>query len=161
MQITPIRLNDRQEVFAIAVANGVRPSVAYAKVYPVTGANAKVAGDKLAKVAKVASRIFQLRQYEAAAARITLPFLTKELLEVATEAKLCAQYAAAQQALMGIAKLHGFMIDRAQIEMVLRKPAATPDSPDDMSEQAWVAQYAVQPLIEGSKGSEPQVVAEK
>ena len=52
------------------------------------------------------------------------------------------QASAAAQAAMGIAKLHGMIIDRAQIDAIIRKPAATTDASDEMSEEDGCATTA-------------------
>lgn len=146
--VAPIKLNPRQEAFAVEVANGTAPKVAYARVYKYERATADATASRLVKVAKVRDRIFQLQRYNAAATRITLPFLTQQLLEIAELAKDAQQYNAAQSAILGIAKLNGFMVDRSQVELVLRKPAATPESPDEMDEASWLRDYGLQ--LEGT-----------
>jgi hypothetical protein len=142
--VAPIKLNARQEAFAVEIANGSPASVAYAKVYPGGSHNHEIRGSQLLKVVKVRDRIFQLRRYQSAATRITLPFLTSQLLEIAQLATEAAQYNAAQSAVLGIAKLHGFMVDRSLVEVSLRKPAATPESPDEMDEAQWLRDYGLQ-----------------
>jgi hypothetical protein len=148
VSVAPIKLNARQEQFASEVANGVPASVAYAKVYAHDAHNCERQSVRLSKIVRVRERIFQLRTYNQAAARVTLPFLTRKLYEIADLAIGCEQYNAAQSAIMGVAKLHGFLVDRAQVELVLRKPAATPESPDEMDEASWLRDFGLQ--LEGS-----------
>jgi pullulanase/glycogen debranching enzyme len=47
------------------------------------------------------------------------------------------QGSAASQAALGIAKLHGLLIDKTHLETTLRKPAAAPDAADEMTEAEW------------------------
>src|SRR4029079_13017624 len=76
---------------------------------------------KLLKIAKVQLRVAQLRAHEAAAARVTIQSVTEMLTTVYDEARASKQYAPAAQAAMGIAKMHGFLIERHQVDAVVRR----------------------------------------
>jgi hypothetical protein len=53
-----------------------------------------------------------------------------------------------------VAKLHGLLIDRQQTDVLIRKPSASPESPDDMAADEWLSQYAVTNQI--AKEPEPE-----
>ena len=67
--------------------------------------------------------------------------LTKMLLKTYDLAVSTKQASAAAQAVMGMGELHGLIVDRAQLEAVIRKPSESPDAPDTMSEDEWAETY--------------------
>jgi hypothetical protein len=75
-------------------------------------------------------------------------YLTNELVAVSRETRALGQGSAAVQALMGVAKLHGLLVDKVQADVLVRKPSASPESPDDMAPDEWLNQYASAKLIE-------------
>jgi hypothetical protein len=77
-------------------------------------------------------------------------FLSREALAVALEARALGQGSAAIQAYQLVAKLHGLLVDRVQTDVLVRKPSASPDSPDDLSAEEWLAGY-VPKVIEHEK----------
>lgn len=139
----PIILSDRQEQFCQQILSGKSKAEAYRIAY---GAGQKVSeanGPRLMGSARVIARIAQLREDEAAAQRVSLPFLTRGLYRIAGKAEGSGQHAAAAQCYMGIAKLHGFLIDRQQVDLIVRKPSSSPTSPDEMSEEQWLAAHSI------------------
>ncbi len=62
------------------------------------------------------------------------------------------QASAASQAAMGIAKLHGYLIEKHQVDAIVRRPSALPDGPDEMSEADWLEQFGGAALIEHDPG---------
>jgi hypothetical protein len=57
---------------------------------------------------------------------------------------------------MGVAKLHGLLVDRQQVDLLVRRPSASPEAPDEMSEADWLAHHA--PILEGSIVEEPSSI---
>jgi hypothetical protein len=57
---------------------------------------------------------------------------------------------------MGIAKLHGLLVDKVQADVLVRKPSASPESPDDMAPDEWLNQYASAKLIEQKPSDEEE-----
>jgi hypothetical protein len=51
---------------------------------------------------------------------------------------------------MGVAKLHGLLVDKVQSDVLIRKPSSSPESPDDLSAEAWLTEYASTKLIENN-----------
>jgi hypothetical protein len=102
----------------------------------------------LLKNTKVLARRQEIIAAKAARQPITVEYLSRELLAVSSEARALAQTSAAAQALMGVAKLHGLLVDKVQADILVRKPSASPESPDDLSAEEWLNQYASAKLIE-------------
>lgn len=131
------------------------------------GASPRVAdanGSRMIAGAKVKARIAQIRAFDAAARRVTLPFLTAGLLRAAGLAEATAQPAALAQAYMGIAKLHGFLVDKQQIDVLVRRPSAEPSSPDEMSEEEWLAKHGIGQVVhsiehDSTEQVEPSIAA--
>lgn len=94
------------------------------------------------------ARLAQLQAERAAALKISVPFLTAELLAVARESRALGQGSAAAQAYMGIAKMHGFLVDRHQVDAFVRRPSASPESPDEMSEVEWMKTHGLITVID-------------
>jgi len=149
------RLNARQEQFLWLVVDGVPGSHAYAEVYGQDKSKAvcEVNASKLLRQAKVQARRQEIIQARAKRQPITVEYLSTELVAIANEARALGQASAAAQSLMGVAKLHGLLVDRVQADVLVRKPSASPESPDDLSAEEWLNQYASAKLIE-QKGSD-------
>ena len=144
----PIILTERQEQFAQQILIGKAASTAYQIAYGVGIKAAEANGSRLIRSHKVAARIEQLRADHAAAVKITVPYLTRELIATAKEARAVAQYAAASGAYGLVAKMHGLLVDKVAVEHTVRKPSAEPLSPDEMSETDWLGKHGL--TIEGS-----------
>jgi hypothetical protein len=91
-----------------------------------------------------------------AAQPITVAYLTREALATAGEARALGQGSAALQGYQLVAKLHGLLVDRVQSDVLIRKPSSSPESPDELSAEQWLSEYAVtrqitkEPSAEGS-----------
>jgi phage terminase small subunit len=140
---TPIILGDRQEQFCQQILEGKSATEAYVIAYGVSRKSAEASGPRLSGNVRVQARIAQLRAFEAAARRVSLPFLTGALYRIADKAEGSGQHSAAVQAMMGVAKLHGLLIDRVQADLMVRRPSASPESPDEMSEEQWLALHGI------------------
>jgi len=110
-------------------------------------ATCEVNASKILSSAKVQQRRSELMAARAARQPISIEFLTTELVAVAGEARALKQQSAAVVAYQTVAKLHGLMVDRVQADVLVRKPSASPESPDDMSAEDWLSQYARAPLL--------------
>jgi hypothetical protein len=73
-----------------------------------------------------------------AARPISVERLSADLLAVAAESRALGQGSAAVAALMGAAKLNGLIVDKVQQDVLVRKPSASPESPDEMSAEQWL-----------------------
>jgi hypothetical protein len=159
--IAPVILSDKRERFIRGIIQGLSQRAAYQAVYPnASPAAADAAASRLLRMNKVQARLEQIRQAEAAAAKIDLPYLTGLLTASYRLGLQTNQSSAATQAAMGLAKLHGFLIERHQIDAVVRRPASSPESPDEMSESKWLEDYG--PILDltlnDTASPEPQVL---
>lgn len=152
----PIILTDRQEQFCQQILIGKSGAEAYRIAYGASQKASESNGSRLMASDRVQARIDQLRAFESAARRVSLPFLTGALYRVAGLAEGSGQHSAAVQALMGVAKLHGLLVDRQQVDLLVRRPSASPEAPDEMSEADWLAHHA--PILEGSIVEEPSSI---
>jgi len=151
------KVNARQEQFLWLVVDGVPGSRAYAEAYGqhLSAATCEVNASKLLRQAKVIARRQELIAARAARQPITVEYLTREALATSVEARALGQGSAALQGYQLVAKLHGLLIDRQQTDVLIRKPSASPESPDDMEASAWLEQYANTKLIENNTVEEP------
>lgn len=145
-------LDLQREQFILLVVDGMAAGPAWLHTHPQckSAAVAEAAASRSLRGVKVQARIAELRAERDAAARISVPFLTGELLRDAGLARKLGQLSAAVGALQLIAKMHGFLIDRHQAELIVRAPSASPETPDEMTEAQWLARHAAQPLLEAS-----------
>ena len=159
------RLPVKQEQFLFLVVEGMPGSRAYAKVY---GENlskkvCEASASRLLARVKVQERRNEMIVAKAAEEPITTTYLTRELLAVGLEARRIGQGSAAVAAYQTVAKLHGLLIDKVQVDALVRKPSEEPGAPAEMSEEDWLTKYGVvnlqpidvQPMI---STSEPLVV---
>jgi len=143
LPLAPVILTDRQEQFCQHILGGKSQTEAYRLAYGASLKACEAHGARLVRTGKVQARLEQLRAHNAAARRVSLPFLTDGLLDAAAIAKRTNQASAMAQAYMGIAKLHGFLIDKSQTELIIRRPSMEPTSPDEMTEEQWINQHAL------------------
>jgi hypothetical protein len=138
-------LNAKQEMFAQGVASGLPLAEAYREAgYEAAQGNANwVNATKLRKLPKVALRVTKLveAKQKAAAANVivNVQSVSALLVEAFADAKRYKQTGAQVSAAMGIAKLHGLLVDR--IEDVTRKPARHPDAPLEIEVEHWLTEH--------------------
>lgn len=112
-------LNARQEAFAQHLAKGMSQAEAYkAAGYDSEGNAAEVNASRLLRTDKVASRVRELQEASAEAAVVDAATLSDQLETIREKAMLANQFGAAAQAVMGRAKLHGLIIDKAEVKDV-------------------------------------------
>lgn len=136
-------LNARQEAFAQKVAAGSSQRQAYLDA-GYTAATPEVAdtdASTLVRNPKVAARVKELQRQNALAAQVSVASVTEMYLEIYRGAMSAKEYAPAATAVTGIAKLHGLVIDRQQIEAVIRKPSFDPNADPMMSEADWLEKF--------------------
>ena len=157
---TVTKLKHAQELFLLLIVEqDLSATEAYAKAYPRCKASAVPScTTRLLKNAKVIARKGELEAEKAlvvrAASRITTEFLTKELLSIARQASLDKQHSAASAAMMGIAKIHGMLVEKHVIDAVVRKPSSQPQGPDEMSELEWLQEYGPTITLEATDSIE-------
>ena len=115
-------LTPKQERFCLAYIETGNASEAYRRAYGAAKqkqATANRAAKRLMDLSKICTRLAELRAEHQEAHNVTVGSLTGELEEVRRLAIENGQAAAAVQASMGKAKLHGLLTDR-------REDASTP-----------------------------------
>jgi phage terminase small subunit len=112
------KLTPKQEAFAAAFIETSNASEAYRTAYDV-GEDTKpesiwVNASKLLSDAKVAQRVAELQQEHRERHAVTVDMLTAELDQAKELALNIEQPAAMTSAIMGKAKLHGLLVDKAE-----------------------------------------------
>ena len=150
-------LTPRQEVFAQRLAVGDSQGQAYREAgFAAQGDRVYELASRLAKQVKVRSRVDQLRlQLDRARAStrvVTAHTVSVMLEEVAANATRDKQHGAAATAIMGLAKLHGLLVDKT--EDVTRRAARSPNAPVEIEVEHWLTEQGVaiehQPPIEAT-----------
>jgi hypothetical protein len=151
---TITKLRHSQELFLLLIVEQeLSPHDAYAKAYPkCKESSVSVCASRLLANAKVKARKAELETARAlavrATTRVTAENLTAELQAIATEARIAKQYAAASAAIMGIAKIHGMLVEKHIVDAVVRRPSLQPIGPDEMTELEWIKEYSPTTIIE-------------
>jgi phage terminase small subunit len=121
----PAMLTPKQEAFARAYIETGNASEAYRRA-GYSGGNPKTvneAASRLLRNSKVLARLGELRAAAANRHDVTIHTLTRELDEDRKAAREANQYSAAISAVMGKAKLHGLIVDRAKVEVATHEDA--------------------------------------
>ena len=122
------KVTQKQEAFARAYVETGNASEAYRRAYDAARMKPEaihVNASKLLADTKVALRVDALQEKHAKRHDITVDRITEMLLEDRTLARSNDQPAAAVSATMGIAKLHGLIIDRSKVELATHEDALT------------------------------------
>ena len=129
-------INTRQELFCRLIAEGRSQYESYTEAgYKATTRGvADAEACKLLKAPKIVARVKEIQAENALAARISVASVTKMYLAIYDKAMANDDLGPATAAVTGVAKLHGLVIDRAQIEAVIRKPSFDPNAEETMSE---------------------------
>lgn len=112
--------NPKHEAFAQIVASGAPGYVAYTQAgYAAkTDAVARACASRLLATENVALRVRELQAASAVEAVVTAADLSEQLEDIRKKAIAANQMGAAAQAVMGRAKLHGLIIDKAEVKDV-------------------------------------------
>jgi hypothetical protein len=150
------KLKHAQELFLLLIVEQeLSPIDAYAKAYPTCKASAlQSCANRLLRNALVKTRRSELEAAKAlavrATTRITAETLTAELQSIAAAASAAKQYAAASAAIMGIAKIHGMLVEKHIVDAVVRRPSLQPVGPDEMTELEWLKEYSPTTIIDSN-----------
>jgi phage terminase small subunit len=142
---TKRRLTPQQERFAQLFAAGKSATKAYMEAYGCTQRQADATANRLLKKPHVMKRIGELQAQYAKDSGITIASISVMLKDAYNLGMETKQASAASQAAMGLAKLHGLITDKSEINAVVRHPSMTPDGPDVMTEDEWLAQFGQVP----------------
>jgi hypothetical protein len=158
-----IKLRHAQEMFLLLLVDQeLSPYEAYARAYPKAKPEVVPASvSRLLSNAKVQERKEQLERAKAlvvrASTRVTASFITKRLMTVYDEALSCKQLAAASAAMLGIAKLHGLLVEKHQVDAIVRRPSLNLGGPDVMTEDQWLQEFSPM-VIEHNHSEDPSEV---
>ncbi|MDX8483162.1 terminase small subunit [Mesorhizobium sp. VK24D] len=154
--------NPRHERFAQGLAKGLSGKAAYVEAgYRSTGNAAEVGAAKLVRNDKIAARVAELQARQVRRLDVTVESIVAELEEARAAALDHKQLAAAVAASLGKAKLLGLIVDRAEVESVIRKPMREPGQVEQMSLEQWQEKFAPKLLDQQSGNGSPATKPEK
>lgn len=149
--------DQRHELFALLVADGmpqieafIRAGLARSKTN-----SAAVMASNLVKTPSVQARISSITEARKETASVTLPQVTSMLQRVYAGAMADHEYPSAHNAAFSLARLHGLVVDRAQVDVV-RVPTREPDAPAERALEGWL-QALPSPAPKGLEGLEPAI----
>jgi hypothetical protein len=139
------KLTAKQERFVLLVVKGEAHSTAYEQAGYACSTKeiAAVNASKLLKTANVAGRIAELQQALTVRTVISLEGLTADLLDIKTKALAAGSFGPAAACVVAVARLHGFMVDKAELT-VNHRPAPLPTKILELSEDEWIEQFGVE-----------------
>ncbi|WP_348628859.1 terminase small subunit [Mesorhizobium sp. M1E.F.Ca.ET.063.01.1.1] len=157
----PMLRNQRHERFAQGLAKGLSGKAAYVEAgYRSTGNAAEVGAAKLVRNGKIEARIAELQARQVRRLDVTVESIVAELEEARGAALAHKQLAAAVAASLGKAKLLGLIVDRAEVESVIRKPMREPGQVEQMSLEEWQQRFTPKVLVpqrgDGDFAAEPE-----
>lgn len=162
LSVMPILGNTRHERFAQGLAKGLSGKAAYCEAgYRSTGNAAEVGAAKLVRNGKITARVAELQARQVRRLDVTVESIVAELEEARAAALDHNQMAAAVAASLGKAKLLGLIVDRAEVESVIRKPMREPGQVEQMSLEQWQEKFAPKLLDQQSGSGEPAAEPEK
>lgn len=149
-------LTPRQEVFALHVAMGASLGEAYRQAgYQSQGNRVYEKASQLAKLGKIRDRTEAIRvqreRASVATATVTAQTVGAMLAEVFRNATADKQHGAAATAAMGLAKLHGLLVERT--EDVTRRATRDPAALREITVDDWMAAQQGQGLLPPSEPS--------
>ena len=89
----------------------------------------------------MAFRLAELRAENANASRITVQSISQMLIAAYELSITERQGGAATQVATGLAKLHGFLVDRQQVDAVIHKPSRNPTDRTEMTLEEWTETF--------------------
>jgi hypothetical protein len=139
------KLTARQERFVLLIVKGEAQTTAYEQAgYSVKSkAVAATNASNLMKSPNVQGRLAELRNALAVRTVVSLDSLTRDLDDIRSKAMANLSFGPAVAAVVAMAKLHGFMVDRAEL-MIEHRPAPLPTKILELSEKEWIEQFGVE-----------------
>jgi phage terminase small subunit len=133
------KLTDRERNVCLYLVGGMSQRAAFAKAGYADG----IQESRVLTRPHVIRFIEELRDRAVKRFDYTIENLCARLEHIAFAAMQDRQYAAAVSATMGIAKMHGHLADRTEIELhVLSKPMREPTKEISLSPEEWQRQFA-------------------
>ena len=150
-------LPPRQERFAQAIAAGKNgPQASREAGYAANPHAARVNASRRLAKASVAARVAELQAEYAVKNAITIDGQLSKLEEVRLQAIEDRNQSAAVAAIVAESKLCGLIIDKAQVEAIVRRPSPAPgiETGVIMSEEDWQQRLLARPHANG-QGRDP------
>lgn len=141
----PVLPNPRYERFAQGVAKGKSQHDAYIYAGYSAGKAAKDVRSNagtLARKPEVAARIAELQDGQAKRIGVTVDHLVAELDDMLRLAKRVKHPAAGVGAILAKGKLLGLIVDKAEVDATIRKPAREATDQQQMTMDEWKAKFA-------------------
>jgi hypothetical protein len=141
----PVLSNPRYERFAQAIAKGQSQHDAYiyAGYSPNQEAkNVRSNAGTLARRPQVAERVIELQSKQAKRVGVTVDALLSELDDMLKLAKRVKHPAAGVGAILAKGKLLGLIVDKAEIEGSIRKPARRPTTDTTLTMDEWQRRFS-------------------
>lgn len=141
----PVLSNARHERFAQGIAKGKSQHDAYIYAGYAKNQQAKDVRSNagtLARKPEVAARIQELQEKQAQRIGVTVDDLIAELDDMLKLAKRVKHPAAGVGAVLAKGKLLGLIIDKAEVDATVRKPARTSTDERTMTMDEWQAKFS-------------------
>jgi hypothetical protein len=140
--MSQFKLTAKQERFVLLIVKGETQSTAYeqAGYSAKTREIASVCASQLLKKPNVAGRIAELQQALSVRTVVSLESLTNDLLDIKAKALANGSYGPAVAAVVAVARLHGFMVEKQEVT-VNHRPAPLPTKILELSEDEWIEQF--------------------
>jgi phage terminase small subunit len=140
----PVLSQPRYERFAQGLAKGKTNSEAYLYAGYAAGAGKDVRSNAstLARKPEIISRVAELQSGQAKRIGVTVDHLVSELDDMLRLAKRVKHPAAGVGAILAKGKLLGLIVDKAEVDATVRKPARAPTDQKQMSMDEWQAKFA-------------------
>lgn len=140
--MSEFKLTAKQERFVLLIVKGETQSRAYEQAgYSVKSLKvAATNASNLMKNPNVVGRIAEIQGALAVRTIVTLDGLTMQLDEIRKKAIANDSYGPAVAAVVAIAKLHGFMVERQEV-LIHHRPAPLPTKVLELSETEWLQQF--------------------
>ena len=148
----------KEEAFCLLIADGVPIAMAFRTAGFKTRSNSSALA--LYRRADVQARITEIIKARASTPPIGLPEVTDMLKRVYVGAIHSNEYTPAHNAAFSLARLHGLVVDRAQLD-VIRRPSREPDAPSEVALSDWIQRLPSLPHTTPSvipKRDEPLVI---
>jgi hypothetical protein len=126
----------KEELFCVLICDGLTLGLAFTKA-GFTAADKASSAYGLMKAPRIEARIRAILEARAKSPPVNLPEVTDMLKRVYGGALHSEEYNAAHNAAFSLARLHGLVVDRAQLD-VIRRPSREPDAPAEVSLGSWI-----------------------
>jgi ATP phosphoribosyltransferase len=136
-------LTARQLKFCLLIVEGETQARAYAKAgYKTTSKGVtEVNACRLLKNAQVQQQIALLQANAATRSAISVESVTRNVMRIADKAEADGQWSSAWGAHALVARLHGLITDKKEVE-VTHRPAPLPTKAIELDESDWEMQFA-------------------